>query len=145
MLRLWQLSIPRLGFSSSDSVCEKHFSDKFIERYFRTKLPNNEEHRIERERPTLLPNAVPTKFFDGKTSPTKRKPLTDCNSANNNINNARATKQKKLSMSISPNDKVHEIQIPEDICEIILEQENQVTSTPSVFTFDILQRHDIER
>jgi len=79
-LRLWQLAIPRLDkvLSPSNYVCEKHFSDRFIERSYRTKLPNGTEHVIPRERPLLLPNAVPSKFpgcpkYLSKKSPVKRK------------------------------------------------------------------------
>jgi len=149
-LKEWQCSIPRDGLSPSHWVCEKHFSENVIERYFRTKLPDNKEHLIERERLVLLPGAVPTKFPDcpkyfNQPSPLKRKAPTDRNTANNN---QCATKKRKLSTIISPNDNVDGIQ-PLEACEIILEEENQarenIPPTPSALTFDILQRPDTLR
>lgn len=79
LLKKWQASIPRLDrvLSSSNYVCEKHFSEKCVERYYRTKLKDNTEHLIPRDHPVLLPGAVPTKFpgcprYLSKRSPIKR-------------------------------------------------------------------------
>lgn len=47
-----------------DNVCEKHFDESEIERYFETNMPDGSVHRIKRERILLKKNAIPSIFPD---------------------------------------------------------------------------------
>lgn len=47
-----------------DCVCEKHFDESYLERYFETKMPDGSVNRIQRERVLLKNNAIPSIFPD---------------------------------------------------------------------------------
>jgi len=67
LLEKWAESIPRSDRKlrpGIDNVCEKHFDESQIERYFETKMPDGSVHLIERERILLKKNAIPSIFPD---------------------------------------------------------------------------------
>jgi len=47
-----------------DSLCEKHFDETYLNRYFETKLPVGSINQIKRDRIILKNNAVPSIFPD---------------------------------------------------------------------------------
>lgn len=60
-----------------DFVCEKHFDETYISRYFETKMPDGSVNLIERGRLLLKKNAIPSIFSDlpclTMNKPTKKK------------------------------------------------------------------------
>lgn len=64
MLQKWQQAIPRADkiLSSNDAVCELHFVEEDVLRFYETKLPNGSINKIEMERPKLNDGAVPCIF-----------------------------------------------------------------------------------
>ncbi|XP_065202890.1 uncharacterized protein LOC135833158 [Planococcus citri] len=85
LFKKWQRKIPRNGFKLTDKVCEIHFKEDEIIRFYETKLTDGTIHRIERDNPRLKPGAVPSIFpnlpkylsFEVKQRkpPKERKPL----------------------------------------------------------------------
>ncbi|XP_046407409.1 uncharacterized protein LOC124172046 [Ischnura elegans] len=63
-LQKWRAAIPRkdLVFEEHNVICELHFQDSDIIRWFETKLPDGTTHRIERNQPALVQDAVPSIF-----------------------------------------------------------------------------------
>lgn len=57
-----QLPINHRRMSSKDSICEYHFEDRYIERYFVQKMNDGSVFKLKRIKPLLLPDAVPTIF-----------------------------------------------------------------------------------
>lgn len=79
LLAQWQRAVPRADkkLEENCAVCELHFDDRFISRYFEHTV-NGELIRIDRTRPVLLPGAVPTRFpnlpaYCSKRLPPERK------------------------------------------------------------------------
>lgn len=145
-MKQWQRSIPRLDriLSSKDYVCEKHFSEKFIEWNFRTdQLPDKKVFLLPRERPLLLPDAVPTKFpncpkYLNKESPRKRKPPA--------IRFPNAVKKKcRRALVITPPTITESTVSTEPTCDMIPDSQCPVESAlqSEDFTFDTLLAHDL--
>jgi len=66
-LNEWTKAIPRSDRKlrpSIDSVCEIHFEENSLVRYFENKMPNGSIHRIRRDRLLLKKNAIPSIFPD---------------------------------------------------------------------------------
>lgn len=58
-----------------DSVCEKHFDETYLNRYFETKLPDGSINQIKRDRIKLKNNAIPSIFPDLPQYLTKKRPI----------------------------------------------------------------------
>ncbi|XP_046395419.1 uncharacterized protein LOC124162805 isoform X2 [Ischnura elegans] len=73
--QLWDLAICRKDrtLSRKDVVCEIHFKEDEIQRYYETLLANGEIHRLERTHPTLKKNAIPSIFPSLENQSDKRK------------------------------------------------------------------------
>jgi len=75
-----------------DCVCEKHFEETYISRYFETEMPDGSIHKIKRGKLLLKSNAIPSIFPDLPQYLTKKKqikkPIAEQNSCvNHNISN----------------------------------------------------------
>uniref|UniRef100_A0A2S2NYY9 THAP-type domain-containing protein n=1 Tax=Schizaphis graminum TaxID=13262 RepID=A0A2S2NYY9_SCHGA len=67
LLEKWSKAIQRTDRElrpGIDNVCEKHFDEAYVSRYFETKMPDGSINRIERGRLSLKKNAVPSIFPD---------------------------------------------------------------------------------
>lgn len=81
MFAQWQRNIPRadMCLSATSAVCELHFEESCVERYYTdSHVINGEVVRLKRDRPVLKPDAVPTIFpnlpkYLSKKLPKKRK------------------------------------------------------------------------
>ncbi|KAK7590319.1 hypothetical protein V9T40_001932 [Parthenolecanium corni] len=62
MRQVWERNMRRLDrpLTNKDRICERHFQEEFIQRYYETRLPNGDVCKIDRGKPTLTENAVPT-------------------------------------------------------------------------------------
>jgi len=99
-----------------DSVCEKHFDETYISRYFETEMPDGSVNRIERDRLLLKKNAIPSIFSDlprylTMNKPTKKKIVEQniCSNENisgsiDNISEIYANLQNKLKNMKLPDD-----------------------------------------
>lgn len=58
-----------------DSVCEKHFDESYLDRYFETKLPGGSINQIERDRIRLKNDAIPSIFPDLPHYLNRKKPI----------------------------------------------------------------------
>lgn len=58
-----------------DSLCEKHFDETYLNRYFETKLPDGSINQIKRDRIILKNNAVPSIFPDLPKYLTRKRPI----------------------------------------------------------------------
>jgi len=58
-----------------DCVCEKHFDETYINRYFETKLPDGSINKIKRDRIILKNNAILSIFPDLPQYLTKKRPI----------------------------------------------------------------------
>jgi len=75
LLEKWAKAIPRADRElrpGIDSVCEKHFDETYLNRYFETKMPDS-INQIKRDRIVLKNNAVPSIFPDFPQYLTRKK------------------------------------------------------------------------
>ncbi|CAI6362420.1 unnamed protein product [Macrosiphum euphorbiae] len=78
LLEKWAKAIPRADRElrpGIDSVCEKHFDETYLNRYFETKLPDGSINQIKRDRIVLKNNAVPSIFPDLPKYLTRKRPI----------------------------------------------------------------------
>eukprot|EP00102_Acyrthosiphon_pisum_P011852 XP_008180763.1 PREDICTED: uncharacterized protein LOC103308705 isoform X1 [Acyrthosiphon pisum] len=78
LLEKWVKAIPRADRElrpGIDSVCEKHFDETYLNRYFETKLPDGSINQIKRDRIILKNNAIPSIFPDLPQYLTKKRPI----------------------------------------------------------------------
>lgn len=80
-LKGYKIELPRDGH-----ICERHFLEKDIERYDRTKTPDGDIIEIRKRIPALRPDAIPIKFLKPPYSVKRKSPakeLTFQNSVRN--------------------------------------------------------------
>ncbi|XP_029347789.1 uncharacterized protein LOC107885227 isoform X1 [Acyrthosiphon pisum] len=78
LLEKWVKAIPRADRElrpGIDSVCEKHFDETYLNRYFETKSPDGSINQIKRDRIILKNNAIPSIFPDLPQYLTKKRPI----------------------------------------------------------------------
>lgn len=78
LLEKWAKAIPRDDRElrpGIDNVCEKHFDESYLDRYFETKLPDGSIHQIERDRKRLKNDAIPSIFPDLPHYLSRKKPI----------------------------------------------------------------------
>lgn len=61
-----------------DYVCEQHFDEECLIRYFETKMPDGTIHRIKRDRVSLKSDAVPSIFPNLPQNVKKKKKKAPC-------------------------------------------------------------------
>ncbi|CAH1715345.1 unnamed protein product [Aphis gossypii] len=96
LLEIWAKAIQRTDKKlrpGIDSVCEKHFDETCVHRYFETKMADGSIHLIERGRLSLKKNAVPSRFPDLPQSLTMIEPInkTKLNNISSTIDNVSET------------------------------------------------------
>lgn len=96
LLEKWTKAIQRTDRKlrpGIDSVCEKHFDETCVYRYFETKMPDGSINLIERGRLSLKKNAIPSIFPDLPRSLTMIKPIkkTKLNNISSTIENVSKT------------------------------------------------------
>lgn len=71
-------AIPRADWElrpGIDSVCEKHFDETYLNRYFETKLPDSSINQIKRDKIKLKNNAIPSIFPNLPQYSTKKRQM----------------------------------------------------------------------
>lgn len=84
----WKQILPKKReFKWTDKVCERHFEDKFIVTTW-DHIIEGKLHQVERNKPKLKPDAIPTLNIplDGEFKKSKRKLSEEAEGANKKVN-----------------------------------------------------------
>lgn len=63
-MQKWRKAVPRADreMSCNDRLCEKHFEESCLIRFYQHKMPDGSVVKIERGRTALIPGSIPTIF-----------------------------------------------------------------------------------
>ncbi|CAN8004629.1 unnamed protein product [Ixodes hexagonus] len=107
---LWSRSIPRgdTPLQPSWAVCELHFDERFVQRFYEAHVIKGEIVQLKRERPALTQDAYPTVFpnlpsYLTKKLPRKRKERSESSDVHANAGRQKRSR-RDVSLATSPDD-----------------------------------------